>query len=223
MKTDAQIKKDISEELVWHPNIDEAQIGIIVEDGVATLTGYVNDYTTKLAVENAVKGVAGVRAVATDIDVKFSENYKKTDMEIAKAVVNALEWNTLIPKDSIMVKVDNGFVYLSGSVPWEYQKNAAKNTVENLIGVKGVINTVQIDQNVSTVEVKEKIKNAYKRSASIDSAKINVTVDGSTITLAGTVTSIIEKEEAEKAAYLSPGITKVKNELKVQYYPEYSI
>lgn len=223
MKTDAQIKKDVLDELVWQPNIDETQIGVIVEDGVVTLTGYVADYSTKLAVENAVKGIAGVKAVATDIDVKFSENYKKTDMEIAKAAVKALDWNTLVPNENIKLKVDNGFIYLSGSVPWEYQKNAAKSTVDHLNGVKGVINTIEIKQDVDPIHVKEKIKHAYKRSAYVDSTKINVAIEGSTIKLTGTVTSIKEKEEAEKAAYLSPGIKKVKNELKVQYYPEYSV
>jgi osmotically-inducible protein OsmY len=223
MKTDAQIKKDVLDELAWQPNIDETEIGVIVEDGVVTLTGFVDAYPKKVAAEKAVKNVAGVKAVAEDIQVKYGDDYKKTDKEIAKAAVNALEWNATVPKEKVMVKVDNGYIYLTGELSWEHQKDAAKRTVENLLGVKGVISNINIEKKAKSLEIKENIKNAYKRSADIDASKITISIDGHIVKLTGTVTSIKEKEDAEKAAFLAPGVSEVKNELKVRYYPQYAL
>ena len=222
MKTDAQIKEDVLDELLFQPNIDETKIGVIVEDGVVTLSGIVDNYTKKVAAEKAAKKVKGVKAVALDIDVKYGSEYKKTDKEIAKAVVNALTWDTSIPENKISVKVEDGWVYLSGELKWFYQKNAAKKAVENLLGVKGVVNSILIKQAVKPSQIKERITKAFKRSAQIDADKVSVLIDGHTATLRGTVHSIAEKDEAQKAAYLAPGVYEVKNELKVQYYPEYA-
>jgi osmotically-inducible protein OsmY len=219
MKTDTAIKQDVLDELVWQPNIDETQIGVIVEDGVVTLTGFVNEFQQKLAAENAAKSVAGVKAVADDIQVTFGDDFKKTDKEIAKAVVNALEWNSSVPTDKIMVKVDDGYIYLTGEVTWKYQRDAAKRTIEHLQGVKGVNNTIDIVQKIAPKEVKEKIQKAFQRSADLDAAQVVVNVQGSEVTLTGTVSSIKEKEEAEKATFHAPGVTKVKNKIKVQFKP----
>lgn len=221
MKTDAQIKKDVLEELKWQPNIDETHIGVIVENGVVTLSGVVNDYFMKTAAEKATKRVNGVKAVAEDIEVKYGDAYKKTDKEIAKAVVSALEWNASIPDDKISVKVEDGWVYLSGEVKWSYQRDAAKRAVENLLGVRHVVNNITIKQTVIATDIKEKIKKALKRSAEVDAKNITVEVDGHTVTLKGKVHSLAEKEEARKTAFSSPGVYSVKNELKVEYYSEY--
>lgn len=223
MKTDSKIKQDVLDELAWHPNIDETQIGVIVEDGVVTLTGFVDEFPKKLAAEKATKNVAGVKAVAEDIQVKYGDENKKTDKEIAKAAVNALEWNSSVPSDKIMVKVDNGYIFLTGEVTWKYQRNAAKRTIENLLGVKGVINNIEIIQKVAPIEVKEKIQKAFERSADIDAAQLVVKVEGSVVTLTGTVSSIKEKEDAAKAAFHAPGVTKVKNDIKVQFNPTYAL
>lgn len=221
MKTDAEIKQDVLDELAWQPDIDETQMGVIVEDGIVTLSGVVNRYGKKIAAEKAVKNVAGVKAVAEDIEVKYGDDYKKTDKEIAKAVVNALEWNASVPKEKVMVRVDDGYVHLSGELPWAYQKKAAKRTVQNLLGVKGVINNISIEQKVKPVEVKDRITKAFERSANINASHIEVKADGHTVKLSGTVTSIKEKEEAEKAAFRAPGVLQVKNKLKVQFYPSF--
>jgi osmotically-inducible protein OsmY len=222
MRTDVEIKEDVLDELAWQPNIDETEIGVIVEDGVVTLSGVVNSYSKKLAAEKAVKGVMGVKALAGDIEVKFGNAYKKTDKEIAKAVVDALEWSSSIPEKDISVKVEDGWVYLSGEVKWNYQKNAAKRAVESLLGVKSVLNNISIKQEVKPFEVKDKIKKAFERSAEIDANNIIVVTDGHKVTLRGKVHSIKEKEDAESAAYNAPGVFDVKNELKVQYYTEYA-
>ena len=222
MKTDAEIKQNVLDELAWRPGIDETQIGVIVEDGVVTLSGVVNEYAKKVAAEKAVKSVKGVKAVAEDIEVKYGDSYKKTDKEIAKSVVTALDWAATVPKEKVMVKVEDGHVYLSGELPWAYQKNAAKRAVESLLGVKQVYNNIHIEQKVKSYEVKDMIKKAFERSANIDSSKVNVEVDGHTVTLTGTVSSIKEKEDALNAAFHASGVSEVKNEIKVQFYPTYA-
>ena len=222
MKTDAEIKDDVLNELAWQPNIDETEIGVIVEDGVVTLSGVLNNYAKKIAAEKAVKSVEGVKALAGDIEIKYGDSFKKTDKEIAKAVVDALEWNASVPEENIKVKVEDGWVYLSGEVKWSYQKNAAKRAVENILGVRSVINSITLKQDVKPFEVKDRIKKAFERSAEIDANKVTVIADGNTVTLKGKVSSIKEKEEAETAAYNAPGVFHVKNELRVQYYTEYA-
>ncbi|MBC8755884.1 BON domain-containing protein [Kordia sp. YSTF-M3] len=221
MKTDVEIKDDVLDELAWQPNIDETQIGVIVEDGVVTLSGIVDGYSKKIAAEKAAKNVEGVKAVALDIEVKFGADFKKTDKEIAKTIVDAFEWNSSVPEEDISVKVENGWVYLSGEVQWAYQKNAAKNAIKNLLGVKGVYNSISLKNNVEPKEVRDKIKKAFQRMATLDADGIILETHGHTVTLRGKVHSIKEKEDAEKAAYKAPGVYDVKNELKVQYYSKY--
>ncbi|WP_281542233.1 BON domain-containing protein [Maribacter aestuarii] len=222
MKTDVEIKDDVLDELAWQPNIDETEIGVIVENGIVTLSGVVNNFSKKIAAEKAVKSVEGVKAIASDIEVKYGNDFKKTDKEIAKAVVEALEWNSSVPEENLSVKVEDGWVYLSGEVKWSYQKNAAKRAVEKLLGVRSVINNISIKQDVKPTEVKERIEKAFERAAEIDAKNITVLTDGHTVTLKGKVHSIKEKEDAETAAYRAPGVFNVKNELKVQYYTEYA-
>ena len=222
MKTDSQIKSDVQDELAWEPSIDETKIGVGVDDGVVTLSGEVNSYSKKLAAEKAAKSVSGVKAVAEDIEVKHPSSLKKSDTEIAKAAVDALQWHSSVPNNTVMVKVENGWVYLSGEVKWAYQKHSAKNAVKDLSGVRGVSNTISIKQDAKPFEVKQKIQKAFERSAEIDAKGIVVTTDGHTVTLSGKVHSIKEKEDAEKAAFKAPSVWEVKNKLRVQYYSEFA-
>lgn len=222
MKTDYQIKNDVLDELAWQPNIDETQIGVIVENGVVTLSGVVNSYTKKLEAEKAAKRVIGVKAVALDIEVKFGTDFKKTDQEIAKATIEAFEWNSSIPEKDIQVKVENGWVYLTGEVQWSYQKSAAKTAIEKLVGVKGVSNLIKLKNNIKPTEVKDNIKKAFQRMADIDANNITLETHGHTVTLKGVVHSIKEKEDAETAAYNAGGVYEVKNELRIEYYPEFA-
>ncbi len=217
MRTDLEIKDDVLEELAWQPNVDETEIGVIVEKGVVTLSGIVDNYTKKVAAEKAVKSVKGVKAVAEDIEVKYGNSYKKTDKEIAKATVNALKWNSAVPEDDITIKVENEWVYLSGEVNWSYQIDAAKKAVQDLLGVKGVVNFITLKQAVKPYQIKERIKKAFERSADIDAKGINVEVHGNTVKLKGKVHSLNEKNDARKAAYFAPGVFKVENELEVTY------
>jgi len=217
MKTDSEIKEDVLDELMWQPNIDETQMGVIVEKGVVTLTGIVDTYAKKVAAEKAVKNVIGVKAVADDIEVKYGDAYKKTDKEIAKAVVNALSWNASVPDDKVEIEVRDGWVYLSGEVQWFYQKDAARKAAENLLGVKKVVNNITLKQAIEPSEIKKKISKAFERLADLDAQNIKVEVDGHKVKLKGKVHSYAEKEEARKTAYFAPGVYDVENELEVAY------
>ena len=217
MRTDSKIKEDVLDELAWQPDIDETQIGVIVENGVVTLSGVVDSYTKKVAAEKAIKGVVGVKAVAEDIEVKYGTSYKKTDKEIAKAVVDALKWNFSVPEDKISVKVEDGWVYLTGELKWGYQKDSAKNAVQNLLGVKYVVNNITLKQAIKPVDIESRIKKAFERSADIDAKAITVTTHDHTVKLRGKVHSLKEKDEARKAAYYAPGVYTVENELEVIY------
>ncbi len=222
MKTDVKIRNDVLAELKWQPNITETEIGVIVENGIVTLTGVVDTYAKKLAAEKAAKGVYGVKAVAEDIEVKYTSEKGKNDTEIAKATVDAFKWNSSVPDKKINIKVEDAWVYLSGEVKWSYQKNAAKRAVEDLLGVKGVINSITLKNAVKPFEIKNRITKAFERSAELEAKNIKVNIDGHTVTLNGTVHSLTEKEEARKAAFFAPGVTKVENNLRVDYYPEYA-
>tara|TARA_R110002051_G_scaffold26108_6_gene63089 strand:- start:85 stop:753 length:669 start_codon:yes stop_codon:yes gene_type:complete len=222
MKTDATIKLDVQDELAWEPSIDETKIGVAVDEGVVTLSGEVDSHSKKIAAEKAAKRVSGVKAVAEDIVVKYPSSLDKSDTEIAKAAVDALEWHSSVPNDAVIVKVENGWVTLSGAVKWAYQKYSASNAVKDLVGVKGVSNSISIKQDVKPILVKDTIEEAFERSARIDAKGIMVSTDGNTVTLSGKVNSIKEKEEAEKAAFRAPGVLHVVNKLKVQYYPTYA-
>ncbi len=219
MKTDYEIKGAILAELMWQSSINDTNIGVIVEDGTATLSGVVDSFAKKLAAEKVAKSVKGVKAVEIDIEVKLGANYKKTDKEIAKAAVNALAWNTSVPEKNIFVKVEDGQIILSGEVEWFYQKEAARNAVEHLLGVKGVINSIQTNHAGESDKIKETIRKAFDRLANIDSKNIDISVDGDTVTLRGSVRTISSKDEAEKAVFFTPGVHELKNDLKVNYHP----
>ncbi len=215
MKTDVEIRNDVLDELAWQPNIDETEIGVIVKNGVVTLTGTVDSYAKKLAAERAVKSVQGVKAVAEDIEVKYGTSFKRSDADIATAVVNALEWNSSVPDDRVRIKVDDGWVNLTGEVQWAYQKDSASRAVQNLLGVRGVSNFITIKQTVEPYQIKERIKKALERSADLEAEEISVSVEGHKVKLRGKVHSLAEKDKARKAAYYAPGVYEVDNELEV--------
>ena len=208
-------------QLQWEPFLNAAQIGVAVKDGVVTLSGHVDSYSKKIGAEQAAKKILGVKAVAENIVVGVSPVYRRSDTEIAEAVVNALKWHSAVQEDKIKIKVEGGIVTLEGELEWNFQRQNAADAIRNLTGVLRVNNFIAVKPAATTKDIQEKVREALRRSATIDSDKITVSVVGNTATLTGSVRSLAEKEDAELAAWSGRGITAVENRLHIEV-PEYS-
>ncbi|MFZ2649153.1 MAG: BON domain-containing protein [Burkholderiaceae bacterium] len=216
MKTDAQLKKDVTAELEWDPSINASHVGVAADNGVVTLTGHLGTYAEKYAIERAVQRVQGVKAIAIELDVKLESGHKRSDSEIATAVESSLLWHALIPAERIQVKVEKGWVTLKGELDWEYQRRSAEKAVRNLTGVVGVSNIITLKPTVTPAKVADRIRDAMARHAEREAKHIEVMVSGSAVTLRGAVDSWAERNAAFGAAWSAPGVLSVVNEIKVQ-------
>lgn len=216
MRTDSQIQKDIIDELKWEPSLQDEDIGVSVHDGVVTLAGFVDSYANKWKAERVASRVKGVKAIANDLEVKLPTSSSRPDPDIARAAVDALKWNILVPSDRIKVKVENGWLTLEGDVDWNFQREEAERAVRNLTGVLGVTNLVSVRERPTASDVKRKIKETLERNAEFDADHITVELDGHTAILRGTVRSYAEKRDAEQAAFNATGVTDVENDLVVE-------
>jgi osmotically-inducible protein OsmY len=216
-RTAAQIQTDVLAELKWEPRVQPNEVGVIVKDGVVTLTGWVDSYAKKRAAEDAAYRVRGVKAVANDIEVKLPGSLQRTDADLAQAAIDTLKWDAFVPVDKIQVTVSKGWVTLKGEVEWRYQKEDAERVVRRLTGVVGVTDLITVKPRASASELKQQIEKALVRSAETDAKQITVEVDGDAVILNGTVRSWAEREAAERAAWSAPGVTSVDNRIKISY------
>ncbi|MBX9794617.1 MAG: BON domain-containing protein [Burkholderiaceae bacterium] len=216
MKSDAQLKADVSHELEWDTSINSSNVGVSVNNGIVTLSGHLDTYAEKYAIERAVQRVEGVRAVAIELDVKLAPDHKRSDSEIAQAIETAFKWHVFIPGDRVHVKVEKGWVTLSGEVDWEYQRGASEKTVRPVTGVIGVTNQITLKAQIPPTDIKNRIAEALKRHAEREARNVEVSVNGSVVTLRGTVDSWPDRMAAQGATWSAPGITQVVNELRVQ-------
>lgn len=216
MKPDMQLKTDVIDELASDPAINAAGIGVMVKDGVVTLTGHLDSFAEKHAIEKAVRRVAGVRGIALELDIKLSAEHKRSDSEIAQAAVSALRLNSLIPVDKVQVEVEDGWVTLSGEVDWSYQIARAEQSIRPLAGVLGLSNRITIKPRASGQDIGSQITAALTRRAMREARHLTVEVDGSSmVTLSGHVHSLAEREAAVGAAFSARGVSRVVDKLHV--------
>jgi osmotically-inducible protein OsmY len=216
MSRDSELKKVVLDELSWEPSVDAAHIGVTAKDGVVTLTGLVDNYSHKLGAEKAASRVKGVRAVVEEIEVKLPYDVKRGDEDIAAAAIDRLGWNSTIPDGAIHVKVEKGWVTLSGTVDWHFEKEAAEQDIRALSGVVGVSNQVLVKPTVNASNVKDDIEQALHRSWYYDPDTIQVNALGGKIKLTGSVTTWNARRLAGKAAWSVPGATSVDNAITVE-------
>ncbi|MBT9475532.1 BON domain-containing protein [Polaromonas sp.] len=215
MKTDMQLKADVTDELAWDPAINAASIGVMVKDGVVTLSGHLDTFGEKHAVERAVRRVEGVRGIALELDVKLAAEHKRSDSEIAQAAASALRLNSMVPEGKVQIEVENGWVTLTGEVDWRYQLVRAEQCIRPLAGVRGLYNRITIKPRASSKDVGAQITAALTRQALREARHITIEVEGGVVTLWGKVHSLAERDAAVGAAFSAHGVSRVVDKLEV--------
>ena len=215
MRLDSDIRRDVEDELRWDPDIDATDIAVAVNNGVVALTGFVRSYSQRTQAERDAKRVAGVVGVANDIEVRLPVIDQRPDPDIVSDAVSALKSELPYSSENIKVIAKDGKITLEGTVEWNYARERAENAVKRIRGVKGVTNSITLKPKVAPHEVRRKIEDAFRRSAEIDASRVTVEANGSEVILRGTVKSWAEREEAERAAWAAPGVTKVDNRVTI--------
>ena len=215
MRIDSDIKRDVEDELRWDPDIDATDIGTAVHNGVVALTGFVRSYAQKTEAERDAKRVAGVVGVANDIEVRLPVLDARPDPDIVRDAVSALKAELPYSSEKIKVIAADGWLTLEGAVEWNYARERAESAVKRIRGVKHVTNSITVKPTVAPHEIRRKIEDAFRRSAELDASRITVEANGSEVILRGTVKSWAERQEAERAAWAAPGVTRVDNRVAI--------
>jgi osmotically-inducible protein OsmY len=206
----------VIDELEFTPEVNAAHIGVAVREGVVTLSGHVSSILEKLAAEDSVRRVKGIKAIAQELEVRLPIDKKVADDEIAARAVRLLEWDLHLPPDAISVTVAHGVITLSGEVDWQFQRREAEYDMRKLSGVRGVINNIQLRPAVHATDVLETIQAAFARAADLEANGLVVeTHSGGVVVLRGYVRSLNEHAAAERAAWSVPGVTAVENQIGV--------
>ncbi|MBA3909601.1 MAG: ornithine aminotransferase [Rhodobacter sp.] len=213
--SDMEIKENILDAFEFEPSLDAASIGVAVDHGVVTLSGHVPTYGQKLKAEELAMAIRGVKAIAQELEVRPIGTHLTADDEIASRVLHVLRWGTTLPADAVKVKVQAGWLTLSGSVEWNYQREAAARAVRDMAGVKGVTNAIVIEAKASPADIRDRIEKALKRQAELDMKDIRVEVTDGSVTLEGKVHSLAERRAVEQAVWAAPGIREVRDRLSV--------
>jgi osmotically-inducible protein OsmY len=210
-----QLKRDVEAELAWDPAVRATAIGVAVRDGVVTLTGHIETYAEKYAAEKALRRVTGVKAIALELDVRLSPEHHRSDTDIATAAEHALRWNTSVPADKVRITVDKGWVTLQGEVEWDFQRRSVERLIRPLMGVVGISNEMALRQRVTPDDLHKRIAEALKRQVEREVDRMDIQVDGSTVTLRGRVNSWYERDAATGTAWSAPGVRAVINDLSI--------
>jgi osmotically-inducible protein OsmY len=213
MKSDSQLQHDLMAELQWDPCVNPAHIGVAVKNGIVSLSAHVSNYTEKLAAEKAARRVKEVRGLAEEIEVRFPSDPKTTDAEIARRILDLFEWDVTIPREQVSVKVENGWVTLTGTVDAHYQREGARKAAGRVGGVKGVSNLIELRSVPSPTDIRERIRAALERHAGLDANSITIVADGNTVRLGGRVSDWRERDIAERAAWAAPDVTRIEDNI----------
>jgi osmotically-inducible protein OsmY len=213
--SDRTLKQSVEDELSWEPSLSAGHIGVTAENGVVTLTGHVGSYIEKFNAERATRRVKGVRAIAQEIEIRLPNEKKTSDDQIAKRALDIIAWDSTIPEDKLQVKVEGGFVTLSGQVDWHYQRTDAEFSVRKLEGIKGLSNQIQVKPRAQASDVKNLIESALKRNAELEAGSIKVSVVNGRVTLDGKVNAWYERELAERMAWSAPGVVSVEDHINI--------
>ncbi|HUA17525.1 MAG TPA: BON domain-containing protein [Bryobacteraceae bacterium] len=222
MKPDTQLRRDVEDELDAEPGLDASSISVSVSEAIVTLSGHVPSYSEKLAAERCAARVEGVGAVASEVDIRLPDGGRVTDEDIARAALNALAWNSLVPPGRVKVEVTSGWITLEGDLDWHYQKIAAHDTVCHLRGVTGVTNKIILKPVSMRIAVEAHVQAALRRHFGRQLSQVHVETRGDHVILRGSVHSLFERGEVERAAWTTPGVCHVDNNLKVEPSPKSS-
>jgi len=211
---DLDLRQNIIDELEFTPGVDAAHIGVVVADGVVTLSGHVPSYAQKSRIEDAVRRVKGVHGIAEEIEVRVFGADEASDEDIAGRALQMLHWNSFVPRNAVQVQVQRGWITLTGQVEWQFQRQEACDAVRRLHGVTGVTNRISVAPRVSADDIKKRIDGALRRAAAVEAAHISVDVrEGGKVTIHGKVHDWVERSAVERAAWSAPGVCEVEDQL----------